>query len=151
MNEAEVAFAEMMVKSAMNAMRRRHMVEVPQADSLRLEALARTDPLTQLLNRRALLAQLGTEVERTRRYNAPLSILMIDVDEFKDVNDTFGHLAGDQVLVEVALLLARTARSVDSVARYGGDEVVIAVPETGEVGAISVAERLRDKIQAHEV
>src|SRR5229473_3373748 len=86
----------------------------------------------------------------TRRYNAPLSILMIDVDEFKDVNDTFGHLAGDQVLVEVALLLARTARSVDSVARYGGDEFVIAVPETGEVGAIAFAERLRDKIQAHE-
>jgi len=149
LNEADVEFAETVVKSAMNAMRRAHMVEVTQADNLRLEALARTDPLTQLLNRRALLAQLGTEVERTRRYNAPLSILMIDVDEFKDVNDTYGHLAGDQVLVEVALLLARTARSVDSVARYGGDEFVIAVPETGEVGAIAFAERLRDKIQAH--
>jgi two-component system cell cycle response regulator len=149
LNEADVEFAETVVKSAMNAMRRAHMVEVTQADNLRLEALARTDPLTQLLNRRALLQQLATEVERTRRYNAPLSILMIDVDEFKDVNDTHGHLAGDQVLVEVALLLARTARSVDSVARYGGDEFVIAVPETGEAGAIAFAERLRDKIQAH--
>jgi two-component system cell cycle response regulator len=149
LNEADVEFAETVVKSAMNAMRRAHMVEVTQADNLRLEALARTDPLTQLLNRRALLSQLATEVERTRRYNAPLSILMIDVDEFKDVNDTHGHLAGDQVLVEVALLLARTARSVDSVARYGGDEFVIAVPETGEAGAIAFAERLRDKIQGH--
>jgi two-component system cell cycle response regulator len=149
LNEADVEFAETVVKSAMNAMRRAHMVEVTQADNLRLEALARTDPLTQLLNRRALLTQLATEVERTRRYNAPLSILMIDVDEFKDVNDTHGHLAGDQVLVEVALLLARTARSVDSVARYGGDEFVIAVPETGEAGAIAFAERLRDKIQSH--
>src|SRR6266704_2118091 len=139
LTEADVEFAETVVKSAMSAMRRAHMVEITQADNLRLEVLARTDPLTQLLNRRALLTQLGTEVERTRRYNAPLSILMIDVDEFKDVNDTFGHLAGDQVLVEIALLLARTARSVDSVARYGGDEFVIAVPE-----------RLRDKIQAHE-
>src|SRR5258706_14556766 len=148
MNEAEVAFAETVVKSAMNAMRRPHMVEVTQADNLRLEALARTDPLTQLLNRPALLAQLGTEVERTRRYNAPLSILMIDVDEFKDVNDTFGHLAGDQVLVEVALLLARTARSADSVARYGGDEFVIAVPETGEAGSTAVSEGLRHNIQA---
>ena len=149
LNEADVEFAETVVKSAMNAMRRAHMVEVTQADNLRLEALARTDPLTQLLNRRALLHQLATEVERTRRYNAPLSILMIDVDEFKEVNDTHGHLAGDQVLVEVALLLARTARSVDSVARYGGDEFVIAVPETGEAGAIAFAERLRDKIQSH--
>jgi two-component system cell cycle response regulator len=149
LNEADVDFAETVVKSAMNAMRRAHMVEVTQADNLRLEALARTDPLTQLLNRRALLQQLATEVERTRRYNAPLSILMIDVDEFKEVNDTHGHLAGDQVLIEVALLLARTARSVDSVARYGGDEFVIAVPETGEAGAIAFAERLRDKIQSH--
>ncbi len=149
LNEADVEFAETVVKSAMNAMRRAHMVEVTQADNMRLEALARTDPLTQLLNRRALLQQLATEVERTRRYNAPLSILMIDVDEFKDVNDTHGHLAGDQVLIEVALLLARTARSVDSVARYGGDEFVIAVPETGEAGAIAFAERLRDKIQSH--
>ncbi len=130
LTDADVEFAETVVKSAMSAMRRAHMVEVTQADNLRLEALARTDPLT-------------------RRYNAPLSILMIDVDEFKDVNDTHGHLAGDQVLVEVALLLARTARSVDSVARYGGDEFVIAVPETGEAGAIAFAERLRDKIQAH--
>jgi two-component system cell cycle response regulator len=149
LNDADVDFAETVVKSAMNAMRRAHMVEVTQADNVRLEALARTDPLTQLLNRRALLTQLGTEVERVRRYNAPLSILMIDVDEFKEVNDTYGHLAGDQVLVEVALILARTARSVDAVARYGGDEFVIAVPETSEAGAIAFAERLRDKIQAH--
>src|SRR5205085_8542341 len=111
--------------------------------------LARTEPLTQLPNRLALLTQPATKAERTRRYNAPLSILMIDVYEFKDVNDTHGHLAGDQVLVEVALLLARTARSVDSVARYGGDECVSAVPEPGEAGAIAFAERLRDKIQAH--
>ncbi|MDP9202998.1 MAG: sensor domain-containing diguanylate cyclase [Gemmatimonadota bacterium] len=149
LNQADVDFAETVVKSAMSAMRRAHMVEVTQADNVRLEALARTDPLTQLLNRRALLTQLGTEVERVRRYNAPLSILMIDVDEFKEVNDTYGHLAGDQVLVEVAILLARTARSVDAVARYGGDEFVIAVPETSEAGAIAFAERLRDKIQAH--
>jgi len=107
LNDADVEFAETVVKSAMNAMRRAHMVEVTQADNIRLEALARTDPLTQLLNRRALLTQLATEVERVRRYNAPLSILMIDVDSFKEVNDTYGHLAGDQVLVEVALLLAR--------------------------------------------
>ena len=149
LTEADVEFAETVVKSAMNAMRRAHMVEVTQADNIRLEALARTDPLTQLLNRRALLSQLATEVDRVRRYNAPLSVLMIDVDDFKNVNDEYGHLVGDQVLVEVALILGRTARSVDAVARFGGDEFVIAVPETSEAGAIAFAERLRDKIQSH--
>jgi len=149
LNEGDAEFAETVIKSAMSAMQRAHIVELTRADNVRLEALARTDPLTQLLNRRALLAQLATEVERVRRYNAPLSVLMIDVDGFKSVNDTYGHLSGDQVLVEVALLLGRAARSVDTVARYGGDEFVIAVPETGEAGAIAFAERLRDKIQSH--
>lgn len=133
----------------MSAMQRAHLIELTRADNVRLEALARTDPLTQLFNRRALLAQLVIEVERVRRYNAPLSVLMIDVDEFKAVNDTYGHLAGDAVLGELAQLLGRAARSVDTVARYGGDEFVIAVPETGETGALAFAERLRDRIEEH--
>jgi diguanylate cyclase (GGDEF)-like protein len=138
------------IKSAMKAMQRAHLVEVTKADNLRLEALSRTDPLTQLLNRRALHLQLAMEVERVRRYNAPLSVLMIDVDGFKGVNDTYGHHAGDAVLVELSLLLGRAARSVDTVARYGGDEFVIAVPETGETGAMAFAERIRDKIASHQ-
>ncbi len=149
LNESDAEFAETVIKSAMKAMQRAHLVEVTKADNARLEVLSRTDPLTQLLNRRALHLQLATEVERVRRYNAPLSVLMLDVDGFKGVNDTWGHLAGDQVLIELALLLSRAARSVDTVARYGGDEFVIAVPETGEAGAIAFAERLRDKIESH--
>jgi diguanylate cyclase (GGDEF)-like protein len=138
------------IKSAMKAMQRAHLVEITKADNARLEALSRTDPLTQLLNRRALHLQLAMEVERVRRYNAPLSVLMIDVDGFKGVNDTYGHHAGDAVLVELSLLLGRAARSVDTVARYGGDEFVIAVPETGETGAMAFAERIRDKIASHQ-
>ena len=149
LNESDAEFAETVIKSAMKAMQRAHQVEVTKADNARLEVLSRTDPLTQLLNRRALHVQLGTEVERVRRYNAPLSVLMLDVDGFKGVNDNYGHHAGDLVLVELALLLGRAARSVDTVARYGGDEFVIAVPETGEAGAIAFAERLRDKIESH--
>ncbi len=149
LNESDAEFAETVIKSAMKAMQRAHLVEVTKADNARLEVLSRTDPLTQLLNRRALHLQLATEVERVRRYNAPLSVLMLDVDGFKGVNDTYGHHAGDQVLIELALLLSRAARSVDTVARYGGDEFVIAVPETGEAGAIAFAERLRDKIESH--
>jgi two-component system cell cycle response regulator len=149
LNEGDAEFAETVIKSAMKAMQRAHLVEVTKADNERLEVLSRTDPLTQLLNRRALHHQLATEVERVRRYNAPLSVLMLDVDGFKGVNDTWGHLAGDQVLIELAVVLGRAARSVDTVARYGGDEFVIAVPETGEAGAIAFAERLRDKIESH--
>ncbi len=149
LNEGDAEFAETVIKSAMKAMQRAHLVEVTKADNERLEALSRTDPLTQLLNRRALQSQLGAEIERVRRYNAPLSVLMLDVDGFKGVNDTWGHLAGDQVLIELAMVLGRAARSVDTVARYGGDEFVIAVPETGEAGAIAFAERLRDKIESH--
>jgi len=149
LNESDAEFAETVIKSAMTAMQRAHQVEVTKADNARLEVLSRTDPLTQLLNRRALHVQLATEVERVRRYNAPLSVLMMDVDDFKMVNDTYGHHAGDLVLSELAVLLGRAARSVDTVARYGGDEFVIAVPETSEAGAIAFAERLRDKIQSH--
>jgi two-component system cell cycle response regulator len=149
LNEGDAEFAETVIKSAMKAMQRAHLVEVTKADNARLEQLSRTDPLTQLLNRRALHLQLATEVERVRRYNAPLSVLMIDVDGFKGVNDTYGHHAGDAVLVELSLLLGRAARSVDTVARYGGDEFVIAVPETGETGAMAFAERIRDKIASH--
>ena len=149
LNEGDAEFAETVIKSAMKAMQRAHLVEVTKADNARLEALSRTDPLTQLLNRRALHLQLATEVDRVRRYNAPLSVLMIDVDGFKGVNDTYGHHAGDLVLIELAVVLGRAARSVDTVARYGGDEFVIALPETGEAGAIAFAERLRDKIESH--
>ncbi|MEX2111191.1 MAG: sensor domain-containing diguanylate cyclase [Gemmatimonadaceae bacterium] len=149
LNEGDAEFAETVIKSAMKAMQRAHQVEVTKADNERLEVLSRTDPLTQLLNRRALQHQLATEIERVRRYNAPLSVLMLDVDGFKGVNDTWGHLPGDQVLIELAVVLGRAARSVDTVARYGGDEFVIAVPETGEAGAIAFAERLRDKIESH--
>jgi len=148
-DDADGKFAETVIRSAMMALHRAHAMELTRADNARLEALAHIDPLTQLLNRRALTAKLVTELERVRRYNAPLSILMIDVDHFKLVNDTHGHLAGDQVLEEIALLLQRAARSVDTVARYGGEEFVIVLPETGEQGAIAFAERLRAKVESN--
>ena len=148
-NEADVAFAQTVIASAMSAMQRAHVVEMTRADNVRLEALAHTDALTHLPNRRALITKLVAEVERVRRYNAPLTVLMIDVDHFKLVNDTYGHLAGDCVLTELALLLQRTARSVDTVARYGGEEFVIGMPETGLAGAMAFADRLRARIESH--
>ncbi len=146
-NEGDAEFAETVIRSAMTALHRAHTMELTRADNERLEALAHTDPLTQLLNRRALITNLVAELERVRRYNAPLSLLMIDVDHFKLVNDSHGHIAGDLVLEELGLLLQRAARLVDTVARYGGEEFVIVLPETGEHGAKAFAERLRAKVE----
>lgn len=146
---SDVQFAETVVKSGVAAIQRAHAIETTRADNHRLEALAQTDPLTQLLNRRALTIKLVTEMERVRRYNAPLAMLMLDLDHFKLINDTYGHLAGDDVLSSVAGLLQRAVRSVDTVARYGGEEFVIVLPETGSVGAFAFAERIRDRLATH--
>ncbi|MGQ0642395.1 MAG: GGDEF domain-containing protein, partial [Gemmatimonadaceae bacterium] len=118
------------------------------ADNRRLEQLASTDPLTDVLNRRALAERLLGEMERVRRYETTVSILLIDLDFFKRVNDTHGHLVGDDVLTEVAELLQRAVRAVDVVARFGGEEFVIVLPETGAPGAAAFAERIREHVEA---
>jgi diguanylate cyclase (GGDEF)-like protein len=87
-------------------------------------------------------------MERVRRYETTVSVLLIDIDFFKRVNDTHGHLVGDDVLTEIAELLQRAVRAVDVVARYGGEEFVIVLPETGAVGAASFAERIRELVEA---
>ena len=146
---SDVQFAETIVKSGVAAIQRAHAIETTRADNHRLEALSQTDPLTQLVNRRALTIRLVTEMERVRRYNAPLAMLLVDLDHFKLINDTYGHLAGDDVLFAVAQLLQRAVRSVDTVARYGGEEFVIVLPETGRQGAMSFAERVRERLASH--
>ena len=146
---SDVEFASTVVRGGVAAIQRAHAIESTRADNHRLEALAHTDPLTQLVNRRALTVRLVTEMERVRRYNAPLAMLLLDLDHFKLVNDTYGHLTGDDVLSGFAGLLQRAVRTVDTVARYGGEEFVIVVPETGKQGAIAFAERIRDRIAAH--
>ncbi|MGI8548204.1 MAG: diguanylate cyclase [Gemmatimonadaceae bacterium] len=145
----DVEFADTVIKSAVNAIEQAHTIEQTKADNARLEALAHTDPLTNLLNRRALTIRLVAELERVRRYNSPLTMLMIDLDHFKLVNDTFGHLVGDEVLRGISMILQRSVRSVDMVARYGGEEFVIVLPETGATGAIAFAERIRQRVEQH--
>jgi diguanylate cyclase (GGDEF)-like protein len=109
----------------------------------RLERLATTDPLTGLLNRRQFFTMAAQIYEQSRRYNRPLSLILIDIDHFKQVNDTFGHTAGDRVLQEVARIGRETVRQSDLVARYGGEEFIILLPETASDQACEVAERLR--------
>jgi two-component system, cell cycle response regulator len=145
---ADVEFADTVIKAAVSSIQRAKLIETTIADNRRLEQLAATDPLTEVLNRRALAERLSGEMERVRRYETTVSVLLIDLDFFKRVNDTHGHLVGDDVLTEVAELLQRAVRAVDVVARYGGEEFVIVLPETGPVGAAAFAERIRELVEA---
>jgi diguanylate cyclase (GGDEF)-like protein len=123
------------------------ILEAKQAELIalnaRLELLAITDGLTGVRNHRAFQEQLALEVARAGRYRTPLALIMVDVDHFKQYNDTFGHPAGDQVLRIVARLLREHSRTTDVVARYGGEEFTILLPSTEHPGALAQAERLR--------
>ena len=145
----DVDFADAVIKGAVAAIQRAQIIETTRADNARLEALAHTDPLTQVLNRRAMTERVAAELERARRYDTVVSLLMVDLDHFKRVNDTHGHLVGDDVLRDVAAMLRHAVRSVDLVARYGGEEFVVVLPETHEAGAMIFAERLRERIEEH--
>ncbi len=105
-----------------------------------------TDELTGLYNRRHFIQLAEKEVDRAVRYRHPQALIMFDLDRFKQVNDTYGHPAGDQVLKTVASLVRRELRDVDLLGRYGGEEFVILLPETGRKGARAIAERLRKRI-----
>ncbi len=112
-----------------------------------LEKLSITDSLTGLFNRRQLMEVLEIEGRRNRRHQRPFSILMLDVDHFKKLNDTHGHLAGDEVLKRLAWILKQEIREVDHAARYGGEEFLIMLPETNIDGASEVGERIRGRIE----
>ena len=110
---------------------------------------AAIDPLSGLFNRRYLHVRLEEELERARRHQIPLALLMIDLDDFKMVNDKFGHLAGDSVIREVAVILRRTVRMFDVCTRYGGEEFAILMPNSGAQSAATVAERIRRRIESY--
>ncbi len=111
-----------------------------------MQRLAVTDPLTGLYNRRRLADALEREIDRARRYNRALSLVMIDLDNLKRINDTQGHQAGDKVLRDVATTISSNARKSDLVTRYGGDEFLILLPEADQKAAMRVAKRICAKI-----
>ena len=111
-----------------------------------LREAARTDPLTMLLNRRGLDERFELELERARRTGAPVSLLVGDLDRFKQLNDRLGHPAGDTALALVGQALALSCRKIDTVARVGGEEFAILLPATGAIGGMEAAERLREEI-----
>jgi diguanylate cyclase (GGDEF)-like protein len=117
----------------------------------RLEYISRTDSLTGLLNRMAIINELDNEIERASRYGSELSMLICDIDKFKDTNDAFGHEAGDQALLVVSESLSELARKNDLIGRYGGDEFMLVLPDTSVGGAEEFARRITSKIDDTEV
>jgi diguanylate cyclase (GGDEF)-like protein len=113
------------------------------------EQLTITDDLTKLFNSRYLNLYIGREIKRCKRHGIPLSVIFLDLDGFKGVNDQYGHLAGSRTLTEVGTILAEAVRESDILARYGGDEFVVVLPETPPSGAIVIAERIRKSIEDH--
>jgi diguanylate cyclase (GGDEF)-like protein len=122
--------------------------KVKEVEKMREEAvlLSYIDDLTGIYNHRFFIEQLNLEVERQKRYSSPLSLLMIDIDYFKHYNDANGHLAGDQALRDIAMLIQRGVRQTDIVARYGGEEFSAILINAGREKALEIAERVRRNV-----
>ena len=132
-------------------MRRKRYHDLLQEDYQRSLSLALTDSLTGLYNRRYLTSHLESMAERARSSSKPLSVLMIDIDHFKVVNDTYGHAAGDEVLRAIAVEIGRSVREFDLTARIGGEEFVVVMPDTTGAAAMAVADRLCSTIAENQV
>jgi two-component system, cell cycle response regulator len=150
LNEQDVQFAEQVIAAAVAALEKAYDLESAVMGQEQMRHLAETDPLTNCFNRRALMEKLEQEMDRAARYATMLTGMMIDIDNFKQINDTHGHLVGDRVLKQLANLLKREQRSVDIVARYGGEEFVVLLPETTAVESRNFAERILRRVATHD-
>jgi len=122
-----------------------------QSECERLRELSHTDPLTGLFNRRYLMAALDQERERTRRTGLPTSLIMIDLDHFKRINDTYGHQAGDEALKWTSQVWRKTLRRIDILCRYGGEEFAVILPGTRLTAAVRAAKRLQTALEKSPV
>jgi diguanylate cyclase (GGDEF)-like protein len=126
----------------------RHMAVIEE-QSRRLERLATEDSLTKLPNRRSIAERVEQEFERSRRYGPIFAVAFADLDHFKQVNDTYSHAVGDEVLKKVAEIFRSTLRAPDVVARYGGEEFLFLFPESGASGAAAACEKIRADLEAY--
>ena len=131
-----------------NMLHIKHLQDLLKAQRGMMEEIATTDSLTNIANLRSFRSSLEEEFNRSLRYGDPMSVLMADLDRFKDINDTYGHPRGDAVLKETAEIMLNVMRKVDLVARYGGEEFVVIMPHTDLDGAARAAERVRSAIEA---
>ncbi len=127
----------------------RTLLNVRRIEKLKAESII--DPLTGIFNRRYFFRRLQEEIEKSKRYNTPLSLAIFDIDNFKKVNDTYGHLIGDKVLTQICEIIQNNSRKIDIVARFGGEEVCLVMPNTKVSKAKLVADRIREKIYQSEI
>lgn len=149
LNQSDLTFAEQVIRAAVQALEKAYDLESAVVGREQMKTLAETDALTETYNRRALADKLVQEIERANRYSTQLACLMIDVDNFKLINDVYGHLAGDVVLRQLGGIFRREQRTVDIVARFGGEEFVILLPETAVAGARIFADRVLKKVASY--
>jgi len=128
----------------------RNALEESEKLRARYEEMSVIDPLTKLYNRRYFFTEVASSLARAKRYTQSFTLLLMDLDHFKDVNDSFGHECGDTVLISVAEILNQFTREGDTLARIGGEEFVLALPETKNDGALKLAERIRSTIEDHK-
>ncbi|MBA3659743.1 MAG: diguanylate cyclase [Gemmatimonadales bacterium] len=150
LTEQDVQFAEQVIAAAVAALEKAYDMEQAVQGQEQMRHLAETDALTGCFNRRALMEKLEQEMDRAARYATMLTGMMVDIDNFKPINDTYGHLVGDRVLKQLAALLKREQRSVDVVARYGGEEFVVLLPETTAAESRNFAERILKRVASYE-
>jgi diguanylate cyclase (GGDEF)-like protein len=141
-----VRFEELLLRLK-RVLREQKLTQERNITLAQLRELAITDNLTQLYNSRHFYAQMENEINRYNRYQRPLSLLLIDVDHFKDYNDTHGHLEGDKVLYQIAQLIKSCLRTMDSAYRYGGEEFTVILPETPCKAAMAVSERINNLVK----
>jgi len=142
---------EKLAETIDDTMKRWRQIQQGRANQEELERLANIDSLTGLLNRGAILRKLSEQMKHAKRYRDELSLSLLDIDHFKKVNDQYGHLTGDDVLEQVAILMWQNIRDADIIGRYGGEEFIIILPRTGLSSALNVAERVRKMIEASKM
>jgi two-component system cell cycle response regulator len=145
----EVDFCRIVANSSFHAIKNARLFERLMIEREHLREIAVKDQLTSLYNHNHFYARLEEEFDRAVRYETTLSLMMIDIDDFKRINDEYGHRAGDKVLKEVAALVRKGVRKTDIVARYGGEEFGIIMPHTTLGGAVGEAERIRRLVESH--
>jgi two-component system cell cycle response regulator len=150
LDEESVRLTSAIAQGAVRALNRATMFESVLSHQEQLEILAKTDELTGCLSRRFLMERLDNELERAARYNRLLGLVMFDIDDFKNLNDTHGHTTGDAALRSIGEVLQRSLRTADFVGRYGGDEFLLVLPETSVHGTFQLAERIRNGVSLRE-
>lgn len=148
-SEHEIKVCNAIANASANALYNAFLFEKIEDEKARLQKLAITDYLTGVYNIRYFYHRIKEEFSRAQRYNLPLSCLMLDIDLFKDINDQYGHRAGDAILREFAQLLKRHTRKSDVLARYGGEEFIMLLSQTSGIGAVAKAEAMRTYVEQH--